>query len=305
MFLTIFTPTYNRAYTLKRLYNALCMQTSYDFEWIVIDDGSTDETGVFFEQWIKENRIELRYTYKENGGKASAYNMAVEQARGNLFVCVDSDDYLVNNAVETVISHWKRDSIMEYKGQHIIGQIYFRVNNEGIPFTQYSGNEMYSTLLGFYRQYGLSGDTMLVYDINIVKKYKFSVFKGEKFVPESMIYDQYDGEGILHIYKNGLYIGEYLPDGYTASIKRLNAMNPNGYRAFILQRIKIENKTRHHDKKAIVLDIIRLISIDIVLGKSAYKDLEGQGIWRCIAVFLWPLGKIRYIRDFGQYIRKE
>ena len=107
MLLTVCTPTYNRAHTLPRLYESLVRQTSQDFEWLVVDDGSTDNTRELVDGWVAEGRIRIRYVYKENGGKPSAHNLGVRLAAGELFFCVDSDDYLTDNAVELILSAWE------------------------------------------------------------------------------------------------------------------------------------------------------------------------------------------------------
>lgn len=115
--LTVFTPTYNRSKCLKIAYNALCRQSSKDFLWLIIDDGSTDDTRDLVSQWIdKNNGFEIRYIYKENGGLASAYNSAIEIMDTKLCVCVDSDDYLPDDAVEKIVTFWKNYGSDEYAG---------------------------------------------------------------------------------------------------------------------------------------------------------------------------------------------
>ena len=104
--ITIFTPTYNRAHRLPVLYQSLCKQTSREFEWVVVDDGSTDDTKSLINGWIKEGKINIRYFWQENAGKAQAHNLGVEMAEKNLFTCVDSDDLLVTNAVERISKVW-------------------------------------------------------------------------------------------------------------------------------------------------------------------------------------------------------
>ena len=106
MLLTVFTPTYNRAYTLPKLYESLKRQTSRDFEWLIVDDGSSDGTRKLVEGWIDAEEIDIRYIYQENGGKPSAHNRGAREALGELFICVDSDDYLTDNAVEVIKSAW-------------------------------------------------------------------------------------------------------------------------------------------------------------------------------------------------------
>ena len=121
--LTVFTPTYNRAHTLRRTYESLCNQTCMDFEWLVIDDGSTDNTRNIVEEWILEQKIPIRYIYKENGGLYTGYNTAYANIDTELNVCIDSDDFMPENAVEIIIRTWRTKGGNRYAG--IIGLDYF------------------------------------------------------------------------------------------------------------------------------------------------------------------------------------
>ena len=114
--ITIFTPTYNRANTLGRTYKSLCYQTCKDFEWLIVDDGSTDNTSKLVEQWIVEADFVIRYIYKENGGLYTGYNTAYANIETELNVCIDSDDYMPNNAVEIIINHWRKYGSDKYAG---------------------------------------------------------------------------------------------------------------------------------------------------------------------------------------------
>ncbi len=105
--LTVFTPTYNRAHTLPRLYKSLCSQTCKDFDWLVVDDGSTDNTAEFVHSFIAEGVIPVQYIYKENGGLYTGYNTAYEAIRTELNVCIDSDDAMPPDAVEIILSEWQ------------------------------------------------------------------------------------------------------------------------------------------------------------------------------------------------------
>lgn len=114
--LTIFTPTYNRADTLLRTYQSLCKQTCKDFEWLIIDDGSTDNTAKVVKKWIKEASFKIRYIYKENGGLYTGYNTAYANIETVLNVCIDSDDYMPEDAVELIVNHWKKYGDLNYAG---------------------------------------------------------------------------------------------------------------------------------------------------------------------------------------------
>lgn len=114
--LSVFTPTYNRARLLERTYRSLCYQSCQDFEWLIVDDGSTDNTALLAKQWIAEGIIDIRYIYKENGGLYTGYNTAYANAKGELVCCVDSDDYMPENAVETILDTWKERGGQDYAG---------------------------------------------------------------------------------------------------------------------------------------------------------------------------------------------
>src|SRR5665647_1656547 len=105
--LTIFTPSYNRGYILGQLYHSLLEQTCMDFEWVIVDDGSTDNTKDLVQAWTNEGKLTIRYIYQKNGGKMRAHNTGVLYATTELFLCVDSDDYLVETAVEEILLCWE------------------------------------------------------------------------------------------------------------------------------------------------------------------------------------------------------
>lgn len=104
--ITVFTPTYNRAGLLHRVYESLVRQTNQQFKWLVIDDGSTDETQAVVEGFIQENEIEITYVYKENGGLHSGYNAAIARLDTELSICIDSDDWLPDDAIERILKVW-------------------------------------------------------------------------------------------------------------------------------------------------------------------------------------------------------
>ena len=231
--LTIFTPTYNRAYVLDRLYQSLCVQTNKNFEWLIIDDGSTDNTKEKIQNWILEEKILIKYVWQENAGKSAAHNRALEMTKTELFVCVDSDDQLCENAVQIVLEEW--DKLKQKNKWEVGGMIAFREKGDGTPITLYQGESDYKIgkLKEFYDKKIISGDTMLIFDISKVGSLRFPVFEGEKFVPEAYLYDQFDQISAFMIVPQYIYVCEYLEDGYTQNMARLIAKNPKGYLAYI------------------------------------------------------------------------
>lgn len=110
--ITVFTPTYNRAHLLGKCYESLLRQNSKEFLWLIIDDGSIDDTKELVQQWIDINLIEIRYVYKENGGLHTGYNKAIEMLDTELSICIDSDDCLADNAIQLILKYWKKTKVM-------------------------------------------------------------------------------------------------------------------------------------------------------------------------------------------------
>lgn len=236
--ITIFTPTYNRAYRLPILYQSLCEQSCLEFEWLIVDDGSTDNTKELVDCWIAENKITIRYFWQENAGKAQAHNRGVELSAMPLFVCVDSDDFLLSNAVKRIFAIWK-----EHPNK--IGIICARRGMDHEPMTYWNGSVEYCTLYDAYRKYGLTGETMLIYRTDIIRRHRFPQFEGEKFVPEAFLYDCLDQEGMMYITGESFYVSKYLPDGYTYNIDTILKKNPYGFQAYIIQRLKLDKKIKY------------------------------------------------------------
>ena len=292
--ITIFTPTYNRAYVLDRLYESLLKQTDKRFEWVIVDDGSTDNTKALAESWIAEKKITIRYYYQENAGKMQAHNKGTELAEYELFCCVDSDDYLTYNAVEKILSCWGRKGI----NKKIIGLLNFRLTAQGGRVSSGHLKNVVGrtcTLYDAYRKYGLNGDTMLIYRTEVIKQHHFPQFEGEKFVPESYLYDQLDQDGKIYVQGEKLYVCEYLPDGYTASIRKTNHDNPRGYEAYIIQRLNLDKKYKDR-----VLDTIRFIAIELVL-KADKKDVLSRTPYKTLVNVMMPAGKRFYDKVYKQF----
>lgn len=212
--LTVFTPTYNRAYILPRLYESLCRQTCQDFEWVVVDDGSTDNTEALIRSWQGEHKVNLRYIRQENGGKHRAINRGVSEARGDLFFIVDSDDHLTDDAVEWIVG--KSDEIMADDG--LAGFSGLRVYPDG---TKIGGGAHFDPIradaIEVRTLHHVSGDLAEIYKTSILAKFPFPDFPGEKFCSEGLIWNRIALSGLkLIYYYKPLYVCAYLPDGLTA-----------------------------------------------------------------------------------------
>lgn len=217
---TIFTPTYNRAHLLPQLYTSLVKQTYQDFEWLIIDDGSTDNTETLIQQYSSEKRITIRYYKQENQGKHIAINRALEEARGEFLITVDSDDYIVENCVETCLTLSK-----EIEGKlDFAGFTYIHTSpNSTFDKSQYGKKRW--TKLGDY-EWEFKGEMAFVFRTEIAKKHPFPVYKDEKFCQEAVfllpILNQYKILFTDHV----LAHGDYLEDGLSQNIYRRLLANP-------------------------------------------------------------------------------
>ncbi len=233
MKVTVFTPAYNRAYRLPVLYESLKNQTSGDFEWIVINDGSTDNTDELFEKWVhEENSFPIIYKKDQNGGKHRAINKAVNMAGSDAFFIVDSDDYLLPDAIEKVILWF--EGIAD--NEEFAGVSGLKGYKEDDPVGGYgSFDTEYVDCTNLQRHlYNLLDDKAEVYKTSILKKYPFPEFEGENFVPEPVVWDHIARDGYkIRWYNEIIYICEYLEDGLTASSNKKFMDNPKGFLTYL------------------------------------------------------------------------
>ena len=222
--ITIFTPTYNRAYCLPDLYKSLQKQTCKDFEWLVVDDGSIDNTSELFEQWqTEENSFPIRYFKQPNGGKHRAINRGVNEAKGELFFIVDSDDVLSTEAIQRIINQYIpiRDN-MSFGG--VCGLRAYH-NGERIGGECNFGT-LDCTSLDFRYKHHIKGDMAEVIRTNVLKEFPFPEIEGERFCPEALIFNRIATKYKLRYFYEKVYFCEYLEDGLTASIVKVRMNSP-------------------------------------------------------------------------------
>lgn len=224
--ITLLTSTYNRGNMLPKLYDSIVKQTVGSFKWLIIDDGSTDFTGKIVESWIKERLVKIEYIYQENGGKHTALNRAVQQIDTELTFIVDSDDYLPENAIETILQYHKK--YKEVKGLCLCGYSFLRFYPDGkVNEAFFPKDELIDTYVNARINAGIAGDKAEVFFTDILKQYPFPVFPGEKFVPEDIVWVQMSGPyKMVHI-NQCVYISDYLEGGLTRSGKRMKLKSPN------------------------------------------------------------------------------
>ena len=237
---TVFTPTFNRGYIIENLYHSLRSQTYVDFEWIVIDDGSTDNTKDLFRVWCEEdNSFPIRYIQVENGGKHRAINIGVQLANGELFFIVDSDDALPSDSLEIVDR--VENSIPSDMKKYFCGVCgckgYFNKQPVGKSFAD--AEKDYIDITALERpKYGIKGDKAEVFYTKSLINYPFPEYENENFVTECVVWDKMAYDGLkLRFFNDIIYLCDYLPDGLTHQGKDLFRKNPLGWGRYIYQSV--------------------------------------------------------------------
>lgn len=289
--LTIFTPTYNRAYCLKGAYDSLLRQTNDSFIWLIVDDGSTDGTNDLVHTWIYENKIEIEYVYQENAGKMVAHNLAAQRCQTELFVCLDSDDQLTDTAVEEMISYWDkhkddRDDLLGIIApKTIINEVGEIIRTPRIP-----ENIIYTTGSGLYQK-GYRGETAMVFRTEILRNYPFPVQEGEKFISEVSAYDAMDEKYVMITYNYPLMKCEYREDGYSNNLLKVNVANPKG--------VVYVNQQRQRKIQRFSPTLMKeYIAYSIIAKYSSWKIVKSS-IYPFFCLLMLPLGffeKIRIMR---------
>lgn len=225
-YITIFTSTYNRRQLIERLYQTLLSQTQKNFEWLVVDDGSSDDTEFFFESLLSEQQpFSIRYIKQENGGKHRAINNGIKKASGELFFIVDSDDYITENAIEK-INHWVTTLDDSHKWAGIAG---LRGQTKNRVLGQHNSSYKYIDAKNSERRkFNLLGDKAEIYFTEILKKYPFPEIPGENFISEEIIWNAIAREGYyLRWFNEIIYICDYLEGGLTKDNDK-DKSNPQG-----------------------------------------------------------------------------
>lgn len=233
--ITVFTPTYNRAYIIENLYRSLQRQSYTGFEWLVIDDGSSDGTEELFAAWMKEeNPFPIRYHKQPNGGKCRGINRGLEMAKGELFFTVDSDDYLTDDALEKIIK-WEAELP---KDQNFCGFVANRgYAPDYTPNTLLEGEYMDGNAFDLYKQ--MDGERAFVFYTEIHRNYLYPEFPGEKFMTEAVTWNRmaYDGYK-MRFFNDIIWIWEYKEDGLTKAGYKVFLDNPQGTGLFFREKAK-------------------------------------------------------------------
>lgn len=271
MLLTVFTPTFNRAHTIARTFNSLIQQTFKDFEWLIVDDGSTDSTEKVVEGFIESSDLNIRYIKKENGGKHTAYNLALEQAAGELFFVVDSDDWLPGNSLSDIAA--LSEKIMD--DDSVGGVIALKMTPDGAVIGKKFRQENCFATFRQLELTGQGGERSIVFKTKITRKFPFPVIRGERFMPEGVVYDKFNQDYKFVIKNNCLTTCEYQSNGLSSAPRKLMLKYPGGYTLYYRTRIDMAVSLTERIGYIIRYNMFRNLykGDDIAAYKGAYKNM--------------------------------
>ena len=286
--ITVITPTYNRGKLLQNLYQSLAKQDCKDFHWIVIDDGSTDDTGKYIEKMKKEADFPISYYKKENGGKHTALNYACKYIVTPLTFIVDSDDTLTVNAISTIQNIYQKYS----NEADICGFSFLRGKPNG-GYLSTSGvpkDGMKESYVECRVNRNIGGDMAEVWYTHCLKEYPFPEFKGEKFLGEDVVWVRMSEKYKMRFFNQVIYISNYLEDGLTNNRRKHNIASPVGCMHRAEEFMESDLKTRYRIKGGLQY---------IVYGRFAgvkVVDLIRKSRHKILATVCIPGGLLLYTR---------
>ena len=291
MKISILTPTYNRANLLKNLYKSIlenCTNCKLQVEWLIMDDGSKDETKLMVERFISDKKLEIKYFYQENSGKMQALNKLVQKCNGDFIIECDSDDYFSNNAFETIEEAIEKDKNLE----NIYALVFLKYdqngNNMGNKFPE---NEYESKMFDLYFKEGENGEKALVFFADVRKKYKHELEHNEKFVTEARMYHKMDVKYKMICINKPIMICEYQKDGYSKNIIKQFKNNPYGYYKYFQEILEKDMKGVKFSKRLYVIKHYILFGKLINAKKSLNKIMSTKN--KILYCLLYVPGRIK------------
>lgn len=281
----VLTAAYNRAGQLKLLFESLCQQTDKVFRWLIVDDGSTDDTKQVVEKFRLQSNFNITYIYKENGGKHTALNVGLDAVREDIVIIEDSDDRLVINAIASVKQHWDR----HWQDENI-GLMLFEYGDlkkkATTPLPRFERTTRY-----YQRSHGFFGDFGEAYRASAIKRYRLPVFKGERFISEGPLHYEFSKRFDLITVPEVLSYGEYLPEGLTNNIRKMQVKNPKGTMFEASLSFGEDTPLKFKLKKAILFQYVKFHHAED-LG-----DVDLPRPPRFISVMATPMAGMLYLKD--------
>ena len=282
--ITVFTPTYNRKEELKRLYESLLKQEYKDFEWVVVDDGSTDGTEELVKEFIKDNLIKITYFKQKNQGKNMAHNKGVELAKGEYFVGVDSDCALTVDALSIVNEY--REKIKDREDICGLGFLNYNMKTREFVGSKFPEDEFEETYYNIYNKYKVTGDKELKFKTDIIKKFPFPKIEDEKFVPESLVFNRISKEYKFLFVNKGIINVDYLEDGYSNNYFDLVRRNPRGNMLYYKELYEFDKS------------LYNVAAYDMfgIYGKKRFKDIINEHPAKLKALIMYIPAYIKYLQ---------
>lgn len=282
--LTVFTPTFNRAYTLHKCYESLKRQSSKDFVWLIVDDGSSDNTKEIVDKWISENEVEIRYHYQKNQGMHGAHNTAYELINTEINTCIDSDDYITDDAVEKIVGFWKSN-----RNRGLAGFVALDAYENGeIIGTKLPSDVNETTYFDIYNTLGVKGDKKFIYRSDLTKLYPYPIFEGEKYVSLAYKYAKLDSEYKLALMNEIVCIVQYMEDGSSLNMIRQYRKNPRGFAFIRIENMKDSRLALRNKFK----EAIHYVSSSLL---SKNKEFIKETPCKLLTILAIPFGFLLYI----------
>lgn len=268
MKISIITATYNREKLLPVLYKSLIknITDSAKLEWLIMDDGSTDSTEELVKKYIEENKVEIIYKKQINQGKMTAINNIIKYATGELLIELDSDDYLLDNAINTIVKRYN-----EIKEEDIYAMVFTRNIKS---FKKFPKNNYKTKMFDIYFKECIYGDKTIVFINNIRKKYKYIVENGEKFSTEARMYHAIDKNYYVIGFNDNIVGGEYLSDGYTKNKLSMFKNSPKGFYNYFKEIFDMNLKGMNFNKRLYVIKHYILFGY-LTKSKMNLKNVKG------------------------------
>ena len=292
MNLSIITPTYNRANMLKDLYESIIKNLELNkdkklyVEWLVMDDGSTDNTEELILDMVKENKLKIKYHKQKNSGKMSAINSIIQYAEGDLIVECDSDDKFSSNAFTDIIDAYEQNK--DRKDLYGLCFLKYDLNEKNIG-NNFKKEE--TTMFDLYFKEEEYGEKSIVFFANVRKKYQYKIEKNEKFSTEARMYHEMDLKYKIKCFNKAIMICDYKEDGYTKNIKKIFKENPYGYFEYFKEILEQHNMKGVSTQKRLYVIKHYILFATLTKRKKIIRDTKGIINKFLILVLLLP-GKI-------------
>lgn len=295
MKISILTATYNRCNEIEKLYNSLVVNKNckVDFEWLIMDDGSTDKTKMFVENFQKQNIIDIKYFYQKNKGKMSAINNLMPHVTGEYVMDCDSDDYLTIDALNII-----EDNVHYFEDPKIYALAFLKKNTDGkISGKKFENDYVRTEMFTLYFKENMTGEKVLLFKSDIRKQFQHELEADEKFVTEARMYHKMDLEYSIIGINKVIQIGDYQEDGYTKNIVEFFKKAPLGYYEYFKEILELDLKDVPFSKKMYIYKHYILFAT-LAAQKNPIKNVVGFRN-KMMIMLLWIPGVIKTKQKFN------